>query len=184
MPRVRICAARRRSAGAVLGTATVVGPATRPEPVLNTATAMLDAYAAEAWPEVGAESRGLAVEVIVRLTASHIVQPGASPEESARRIAEITVRTARYARPGGARDERDRPADEGLGTQGHSYAPPFRRASPRGLGVVRRPARRVRPTARCAPCSAPPDTEGFPWRRRPSRPSHRFRFPTADEARR
>lgn len=71
---------------------------TRPEPVFNTATAMLDAYAADAWPEVDAESRSLAVETIVRLTVSHIVQPGASPEESARRIATITVRTARYPR--------------------------------------------------------------------------------------
>lgn len=71
---------------------------TRPEPVFNTATAMLDAYAADAWPEVDAESRSLAVETIVRLTVSHIVQPGASPEESARRIARITVLTARYPR--------------------------------------------------------------------------------------
>lgn len=71
---------------------------TRPEPVFNTATAMLDAYAADAWPEVDAESRSLAVEMIVRLTVSHIVQPGASPEESARRIARITVRTAQYPR--------------------------------------------------------------------------------------
>ncbi|RVU27982.1 TetR/AcrR family transcriptional regulator [Streptomyces antnestii] len=72
---------------------------TRPEPVFNTATAMLDAYAADAWPEVDEESRHLAVEVIVRLTVSHIVQPAASPEESARRIAKITVRTAQYVRP-------------------------------------------------------------------------------------
>ncbi|MGW0698496.1 hypothetical protein ACWD0A_03990 [Streptomyces sp. NPDC002867] len=68
-----------------------MGPATRPEPVFDTATAMLGAYAAEAWPDVGAESRGLAIEVIARLTASHMVQPGASPEEAARRIAEITA---------------------------------------------------------------------------------------------
>jgi len=69
---------------------------TRPEPVFNTATAMLDAYAADAWPEVDAESRSLAVETIVRLTVSHIVQPGGPPAESARRIARITVRTAQY----------------------------------------------------------------------------------------
>ncbi|MFE2562192.1 TetR family transcriptional regulator [Streptomyces sp. NPDC059352] len=79
---------------------------TRPEPVFGTATVMLDAYAyayayayaTEAWPEVDEESRGLAVETIVRLTVSHIVQPVASPEVSARRIARIT---ARIAYPGG-----------------------------------------------------------------------------------
>ncbi|MFE6814788.1 TetR family transcriptional regulator [Streptomyces sp. NPDC057677] len=67
---------------------------TRPEPVFGTAMAMLDAYAVEAWPDVDDESRGLAVETIVRLTVSHIVQPVASPEESARRIAAITARIA------------------------------------------------------------------------------------------
>jgi AcrR family transcriptional regulator len=73
---------------------------TRPEPVFATAMAMLDAYAIEAWPEVDAESRGLAVETIVRLTVSHIVQPVASPEESARRIALITTRIAYPAQRG------------------------------------------------------------------------------------
>ncbi|MER5964971.1 TetR family transcriptional regulator [Streptomyces sp. NPDC002057] len=73
---------------------------TRPEPVFGTAMAMLDAYATEAWPDVDEESRGLAVETVVRLTVSHIVQPVASPEESARRIAAIT---ARIAYPGAAK---------------------------------------------------------------------------------
>lgn len=67
---------------------------TRPEPVFETAMSMLDAYAAEAWPEVDPASRSLAVETIVRLTVSHIVQPAASPDETARRIAEITTRIA------------------------------------------------------------------------------------------
>ncbi|WP_406134845.1 TetR family transcriptional regulator [Streptomyces sp. NBC_01089] len=67
---------------------------TRAEPVFDTAMAMLDAYATDAWPEVDADSRSLAVETIVRLTVSHIVQPAASPEESARRIARITTRIA------------------------------------------------------------------------------------------
>ncbi|WP_328535263.1 TetR family transcriptional regulator [Streptomyces sp. NBC_00344] len=67
---------------------------TRAEPVFDTAMAMLDAYATEAWPEVDAESRSLAVETIVRLTVSHIVQPGASPTQTARRIARITTRIA------------------------------------------------------------------------------------------
>lgn len=67
---------------------------TRAEPVFDTAMAMLDAYATDAWPEVDAASRSLAVETIVRLTVSHIVQPATSPEESARRIARITTRIA------------------------------------------------------------------------------------------
>ncbi|KQX56917.1 MULTISPECIES: TetR family transcriptional regulator [unclassified Streptomyces] len=71
---------------------------TRPEPVFGTAMAMLEAYATEAWPDVDEESRGLAVETIVRLTVSHIVQPVADPGESARRIARIT---SRIAYPGG-----------------------------------------------------------------------------------
>ncbi|MFF2852449.1 TetR family transcriptional regulator [Streptomyces sp. NPDC058001] len=68
---------------------------TRPEPVFDIATAMLDAYAVDAWPEIDAESRGLAVETVVRLTVSHMVQPGSSPEQSAQRIAQITARIAR-----------------------------------------------------------------------------------------
>ncbi|MHC0428884.1 TetR family transcriptional regulator [Streptomyces sp. O3] len=67
---------------------------TRSGPVFDTAAAMLDAYAAEAWPDVDAASRSLAVETIVRLTVSHIVQPVASPEETAQRIAAITTRIA------------------------------------------------------------------------------------------
>ncbi|WP_030763489.1 TetR/AcrR family transcriptional regulator [Streptomyces griseus] len=71
---------------------------TRTEPVFGTAMALLDAYAVEAWPDVDEESRGLAVETIVRLTVSHIVQPVAAPQDSARRIARVT---ARVAYPGG-----------------------------------------------------------------------------------
>ncbi|MFJ4870398.1 TetR family transcriptional regulator [Streptomyces sp. NPDC088757] len=72
---------------------------TRTEPVFGAAMAMLDAYAIEAWPDVDEESRGLAVETVVRLTVSHIVQPVASPAETAARIARIT---ARIAYPGDA----------------------------------------------------------------------------------
>lgn len=64
------------------------------EGALLASTAMVDAYAIETWPDVDEESRRLAVETIVRLTVSHIVRPVASPEESARRIARITARTA------------------------------------------------------------------------------------------
>ncbi|MET9348752.1 TetR family transcriptional regulator [Streptomyces termitum] len=87
---------------------------TRTEPVFGTAMSLLDAYATEAWPDVDAESRGLAVETIVRLTVSHIVQPVAAPEETAARIARIT---ARVAYPGGA------PRGAG-GTAADSTAPP------------------------------------------------------------
>ncbi|MFC7219604.1 TetR family transcriptional regulator [Streptomyces polyrhachis] len=62
--------------------------------VFDAATGMLDAYAAEAWPEVDEVSRSLAVETIVRLTVSHIVRPSGSAQESAGRIAGIAVRVA------------------------------------------------------------------------------------------
>ena len=67
---------------------------TRSEPLLDTATAMLDAYAAHAWPEVDDYSRELAVECVVRLTVSNIVQPVDSPERTAERIARIVTRVA------------------------------------------------------------------------------------------
>ncbi|MFF8807151.1 TetR family transcriptional regulator [Streptomyces omiyaensis] len=76
---------------------------TRTDPVFGTAMALLDAYAVEAWPDVDEESRGLAVETIVRLTVSHIVQPVATPEESARRIARVTARVAYPGAPTPAR---------------------------------------------------------------------------------
>lgn len=68
---------------------------TRSGPLLESATRMLDAYAADAWPSVDPESRSLAIETVVRLTVSHVVQPVASADESARRIAKITVRVAK-----------------------------------------------------------------------------------------
>ncbi|MCZ2525476.1 TetR family transcriptional regulator [Streptomyces sp. NPDC059506] len=68
---------------------------TRTEPLLETASAMLTAYAEDAWPTVDAESRDLVVETLVRMTVSHVFQPTAPPETAARRIAEIAVRIAR-----------------------------------------------------------------------------------------
>ncbi|MBQ0986503.1 TetR family transcriptional regulator [Streptomyces sp. F63] len=67
---------------------------TRSEPVLDIATAMLTEYAKGAWHTVDPESRALAVEAVVRLTVSHIVQPTTPVEPTAERIAEITVRVA------------------------------------------------------------------------------------------
>lgn len=67
---------------------------TRSQPLLQTAATMLDTYAAKAWPKVDPHSRGLAVETVVRLTVSHIVQPVASAEETGKRLAEITARVA------------------------------------------------------------------------------------------
>ena len=67
---------------------------TRSEPLLDTATAMLDAYAAEAWPQVDAASRALAVETVVRMTVSNIVQPTTALEATAERIATIVMRVA------------------------------------------------------------------------------------------
>ncbi|MFJ5999714.1 TetR family transcriptional regulator [Streptomyces sp. NPDC092370] len=67
---------------------------TRSEPLLDTAISMLTAHLAEVWPEIDADSRGLAVEAGVRLTVSHLVQPVLPPDLSAERIAEITMRVA------------------------------------------------------------------------------------------
>ncbi|MFF3875516.1 hypothetical protein [Streptomyces sp. NPDC001978] len=67
---------------------------TRPEPVFDIAMAMVDTYAIDAGPHIDDESRSLAVETIVRLTVSHIVQPAFSSQESACRIARITARIA------------------------------------------------------------------------------------------
>ncbi|MFJ5921545.1 TetR family transcriptional regulator [Kitasatospora sp. NPDC092948] len=67
---------------------------THAEPVFATATAVLADYAAEAWPAIDPDSRALAADTVVRLTASHIVQGAATPEDSARRIAEVFVRIA------------------------------------------------------------------------------------------
>ncbi|MEO5876192.1 MAG: TetR family transcriptional regulator [Streptosporangiaceae bacterium] len=68
---------------------------TRSEPLLDTATGMLDAYTAQAWPQVDNVSRSLAIETVVRLTVSHLVQPVAAAEETARRIAVIAGRITR-----------------------------------------------------------------------------------------
>ncbi|MCP2342270.1 TetR family transcriptional regulator [Actinomadura rupiterrae] len=67
---------------------------TRSEPLLTTATAMLDGYAAEAWPQIDAESRALAIETVVRLTVSHLVQPSLPPDLTAARIARTLARIA------------------------------------------------------------------------------------------
>ncbi|MEU8524127.1 MULTISPECIES: TetR/AcrR family transcriptional regulator [Streptomyces] len=67
---------------------------TRPDAVFGTATAALDAYVAESWPEVDGRSRELAVDAAIRLTASHIVQAAATPEQSAEWIAESVARIA------------------------------------------------------------------------------------------
>jgi AcrR family transcriptional regulator len=67
---------------------------TRSEPLLDTAAAMLDGYAAEAWPHIDAESRDLAMETVVRLAVSHIVQPIAPAHATAARLARILARIA------------------------------------------------------------------------------------------
>ncbi|WP_153540029.1 TetR family transcriptional regulator [Actinomadura macrotermitis] len=67
---------------------------TRSEPLLDTATAMLEAYGAEAWPEVDADARALAIETVVRLTVSHIVQPVGPADVTARRLGLVLARIA------------------------------------------------------------------------------------------
>ncbi|MDH6576146.1 TetR family transcriptional regulator [Kitasatospora sp. MAP5-34] len=65
---------------------------TRSETAFGTATGMLNAYIEDVWPAVDLYSRDLAVDAVIRLTASCIVQAAAPAEESARRIAEIVAR--------------------------------------------------------------------------------------------
>lgn len=68
---------------------------TRSEPLLVTARTLLDAYAAQAWPQIAAADRDLAVEAVVRLTVSHIVQPSGPPPATAARLALGLTRMAR-----------------------------------------------------------------------------------------
>jgi AcrR family transcriptional regulator len=67
---------------------------TRSEPLLETASAMLTAYAAEEWPFIDPDSLDLAVEAVVRMTVSHIVQPVAASDVTAARIARSIARIA------------------------------------------------------------------------------------------
>lgn len=69
----------------------------RSDQLLNAAQTMLDAYVADVWPEMDPASRSLAIEAVVRITLSHIVQPGGSAEETARRTAEIVMRVAQIS---------------------------------------------------------------------------------------
>ncbi|MEO3783862.1 TetR family transcriptional regulator [Actinocorallia sp. B10E7] len=67
---------------------------TRSEPLLETASAMLRDYAAKAWPFIAPDPRDLAIETVVRLTVSHIVQPSAPPDVTADRVALALARIA------------------------------------------------------------------------------------------
>ncbi|MEU3608440.1 TetR family transcriptional regulator [Streptomyces sp. NPDC035033] len=67
---------------------------TRSAAAFDLATTAVGTYAAENWPSVDPVARDLAVDAAVRLTASHVVQATASPEESARRVADTVVRIA------------------------------------------------------------------------------------------
>ncbi|MFG2250149.1 TetR family transcriptional regulator [Spirillospora sp. NPDC048823] len=66
----------------------------RSDLLVRTAETWLGAYAADTWPAVDPLSRSLAVETTVRVTISHVLQPVASPEETAERVAEIVMRIA------------------------------------------------------------------------------------------
>ncbi|MEV6841776.1 TetR family transcriptional regulator, partial [Streptomyces sp. NPDC051133] len=68
---------------------------THPEPLVDTATAMLNAHIAQTWPKIDAESRSLTVEVLIRLTVSHVVQTSSPADMTAGRIAEIALRVSR-----------------------------------------------------------------------------------------
>lgn len=70
---------------------------TRAKPAFETASGVLNDYVATELPAVEAELRELAVDAAVRLTVSHLVQGSITPEESAKRIAEVFIRVARIA---------------------------------------------------------------------------------------
>jgi AcrR family transcriptional regulator len=69
--------------------------AVRSDHLMRTAQEALDGHVSEAWPEIDPLSRSLAIETVVRVTISHIVQPVAPAEETAGRVAEIAMRVAR-----------------------------------------------------------------------------------------
>ncbi|WP_030145159.1 TetR family transcriptional regulator [Spirillospora albida] len=68
--------------------------AVRSDQLLRTAQDALDGYVSDAWPRIDPLSRSLAIETVVRITVSHIVQPVAPAEETAERVAEIVMRVA------------------------------------------------------------------------------------------
>lgn len=67
----------------------------RSEPLIDTATTMLTEHIAQVWPAIDPESRALAIETLVRVTVSHIVQPTTPPDQTAQRVAEAITRIAR-----------------------------------------------------------------------------------------
>ena len=75
---------------------------TRSEPLLETAGTMLGDYAARAWPFIAPDACDLAVETVVRLTVSHIVQPSAPPDVTADRVSLILARIALLPEEGNA----------------------------------------------------------------------------------
>ncbi|AUG80912.1 TetR family transcriptional regulator [Kitasatospora sp. MMS16-BH015] len=78
---------------------------TRSGAAFDTFSSLLVSYTEEVWPEVDDLSRSLAVESVVRLTASHLLQSSADPAEAglteaAGRIAEIVMRVSGVVDPG------------------------------------------------------------------------------------
>jgi AcrR family transcriptional regulator len=59
--------------------------------VIDYATGRMTAAARQRWPELSERSTHLAAEATVRLSLSHIVRPGPSPEAAARDIAELAT---------------------------------------------------------------------------------------------
>ncbi|GAA1983486.1 TetR family transcriptional regulator [Kitasatospora viridis] len=77
---------------------------TRSGAAFDTVSELLTGYTEEVWPDVDPLSRSLAVEAVVRLTASHLLQSSADPEQSGRaeavrRIAEIVMRVSGVVDP-------------------------------------------------------------------------------------
>lgn len=68
---------------------------TRSEGVLAAAGEVVREWIAGRLPAIGDDAAALAAESIIRLTVSHIVLPGDSPESSAEALAEVFVRLLR-----------------------------------------------------------------------------------------
>jgi AcrR family transcriptional regulator len=72
---------------------------TRAEVVLTAATAVLNEWALEHLPAIGAERRAFAAESIVRLVVSHMVLPTAPAEQTAGRLADAIAHAALAVEP-------------------------------------------------------------------------------------
>lgn len=65
---------------------------TRAEGILGAVRQQIATYCGEHWPALAVDDVALAADTVVRLTVSHLVLPGARPEQTAHAIASIVDR--------------------------------------------------------------------------------------------